>query len=482
MLKLIKNISIYSFGNILLTGISFILLPLYTRVLSPSDYGQLELLYLVAGVLVIFFGFNISSGYDRIYFTDKNINSRRTLFMTSQAFNIFCSAVGVLIIFINVDYFSKLVLNFEQGNYFLKLITIATVVDVLCQIPMNNLRVRNKAWPYVQVSIVTLVSTVSLTIYFIAFIDLGVVGVLYAKILGSLISLIYLYYLTWSEFHFQLSNGMLLSMLSFSIFLIPSNLSSLILNMSNRFFLSEYQSFEDVGLFSLGVKIAAVIPILITEPVKKAFIPYIFDLADQPHKCTALLSDMIRLFFTGISIFVLIISIFANDLVYLMASDSFQGSSSVVFIMSFSNLLLGTAAIVVLAIHITKKTWIVTLIWVFSSLLNIVLNILLIPAYGKMGAAFATLLSILFILIFYIIASKKVFPLTIPYRSMLKVGFLLISFNYMGRYITFDIWTNIFLKTCFVLMYITIVIYFTRIIKKEEIKLMKNYLNVKFFK
>lgn len=482
MQKLIKNISIYSLGNILLTAVSFILLPLYTRVLSPSDYGQLELLYLVAGVLVIFFGFNISSGYNRFYFTDKNINSRRTLFMTSQAFNIFCSAVGVLIIFINVDYFSKLILNIEQGNYLLKLITIATVTDVLAQVPISNLRNRDKAWSYIQVSILTLVFTIFFTIYFIVFIDLGVVGVLYGKILGSLISLIYLYYLTWSEFHCQLSKRMLLGMLSFSIFLVPSNLSSLVLNMSNRFFLSEYQSLEDVGLFSLGVKIAGVIPILITEPVKKAFIPYIFDLSDQLNKCKSLLSDFIRLFFAGVSIFVLIFSIFANDLVYLMASDSYLGSSSVVFIMSFSNLLIGTAAIVVLAIHITKKTWIVTLIWLLSSLLNIALNILLIPIYSKMGAAYATLLSILFILVFYIIAAKKVFPLIIPYRSMFKVAFLLISFNYLGEYITFNIWTNVFLKTCFVLLYVIILFYFTGIIKKEEVKQMKNYLKTNFFK
>ena len=165
-----------------------------------------------------------------------------------------------------------------------------------------------------------------------------------------------------------------------------------------------------------------------------------------------------------------------------MASDSFQGSSSVVFILSFSNLLLGTAAIVVLAIHITKKTWVVTLIWLFSSLLNIVLNILLIPTYGKMGAAYATLLSILFILIFYIIAAQKLFPLIIPYKSMLKVVFLLISFNYLGEYIAFDIWINIFLKTCFVLLYVATILYFTRIIKKEEIKQLKNYLKVKLFK
>ena len=99
-----------------------------------------------------------------------------------------------------------------------------------------------------------------------------------------------------------------------------------------------------------------------------------------------------------------------------------------------------------------------------------------------MGAAYATLLSILFILVFYIIAAKKVFPLIIPYRSMFKVAFLLISFNYLGEYITFNIWTNIFLKTCFVLLYVIILFYYTGIIKKEEIKQMKNYLKVNFFK
>ena len=478
MIKIIKNISIYSLGNILLTGISFILLPLYTRILSPSDYGQLELLYLIAGILVLLFGFNVSIGYGRIYFNDKNIKSRRTLFMTGQAFILICSAIFILILFNNINYFSRIIFDSDIGNYFLKLITIATVIDVLTQIPINNLRVRKKAWSYIQVSILTLVVTVLFTIYFIAFIDLGVVGVLYGKILGSLISLIYLYYLTWNEFHFRLSNGMLLSMLSFSIFLIPSNFSSLVLNMSNRFFLSEYQTFEDVGLFSLGVKIAAVIPMLITEPIKNAFSPYIFEIADQPNKCKELLSDFIRLFFAGVSIFVLIVSIFASDLVSIMASDSFQGSSSVVFVMSFSNLLLGTAAIVVLAIHITRKTWIVSIIWIFSSLLNITLNILLIPIYSKMGAAYATLLSILFFLIFYIISAKKVFPIIIPYRSMLKVVFLLISFNYLSGYISFDILTNIFFKICILLLYIMIMLNFTRIIKKDEIKLIKKYLNI----
>lgn len=468
MPNLLKNISIYSLGSILSTGVSFFLLPLYTRVLSPADYGQLELVYLVAATLAIFYGLKVELGYNRIYFLDKKTDSRKTLFMTGQAFNLLCSGLFILILFTNIEFFSGLILNFEQGAFFLKLISLATVLEVLTHIPHNNLRLRHKALSFIKVSIIKLIITVGFTIYFIVVLDLGVAGVLYGKIAGTLVALTYLYYLTWNEFHFQLSTSMLWPMLGFSVFLIPSNLSSLVLNMSNRFFLSEYQNLDDVGLFSLGAKIAAVIPLLITEPVKKAFTPHIFELADEPDKCKKVLSDFIRLFFAGLSVFVLAISVFATDLIAIMASKSFQGSSNVVFILAFSKLLLGLAALIVLAIHITRKTWIVTIIWVASSFVNVALNIWLIPEYGRMGAAYATMLSILFILIMYIIAAHKVFPLVIPYFSLIKVLAVLVLFNYLGTLVQFGLITNILLKVVLTVSYAFIILVFTGVITNEE--------------
>lgn len=482
MLTIIKNVSVYSFGNILSTGIAFFLLPLYTRVLTPSDYGQLELIYLIASILVVFFGLNISLGYSRVYFIQKDIISRKKLFMSAQAFVLLCSIICCVVMYIYIGNISRPFLSFDQRNNFLKLITLATVMEVLGHVPANNLRVRNEAWPYVKASLLSLIVTVSFTVYFVVIIDMGVAGILYGRLIGAFLSLLYLHYLVRGEFVLRLSFKMILSMLSFSIFLIPSNLSSLVLNMSNRFFLSEYQNLEEVGLFSLGVKIAAVIPLLITEPVKKAFSPYIFDLADDPQKCTRVLSDFVRLFFAGISIFVLVISVFATDLVAIMAPESYQGSSSSVFVLSFSNLILGTAAIVVLAIHITKKTWIVTLIWVFSSVLNIFLNVLLIPGYGKMGAAYATLISIIFILIAYIIAARKVFPLIIPYQSILKVCFLLVVFYLIGQLIAFGILINICLKSCLVMSYLLTILYVTDIVRNDEISRLRSYLRFKLLK
>lgn len=476
MIKIIKNISVYSLGSILSTGLSFFLLPLYTRILSPADYGQLELIYLVAAILSILYGFKIETGYNRFYFLDKNTSNRKTLFMTGQLFNLLCSGIFTLILFANIDFFSNLILDFPQGAFFLKLISIATILEVLTYIPHSNLRLQFKAWAYVKVSILNLLINAISTIFFLVFMDYGVAGVLYGKIIGLIATLFYLYYLNWTEFHFRFAPSMLLPMFGFSIFLIPSNLSSLILNMSNRFFLSEYQNLDDVGLFSLGAKIASIIPMLIIEPVKNAFSPYVFDLSNNPDKCKAVLSDFIRLFLAGLSVFVLAISIFASDLIAIIASKSFQGSSKVVFILSFSNLLLGLAALVVLAIHITRKTWIVTLIWIGSSVLNIALNLWLIPVYGRMGAAYATMFSILFILVMYIIAAQRVFPFKVPYLSILKIALFLFLFNYISSWINFGLLYNVLLKTALIGLYLLFMITFTGVIHKNELLKLKTFI------
>ncbi len=468
MLKLFKDISVYTIGSILTTSVSFLLLPIYTRVLQPADYGQLELVYLVAAILSILYGLKVELGYTRIYFLKDDKEFRKTLFFTGQGFNFLCSIIFIALIFSNIDRVSGLILNFENGSYFLKLICISTMIEVLTYIPYNNLRLRFKSVQYVGVSLLNLLATVSSTIIFVVLLRYGVAGVLYGKIIGSSVMLLHLYFLTWNEFHLRFSLKQLWPMLAFSVFLIPSNLSSLILNMSNRYFLSEYQNLSDVGLFSLGAKIAAVIPLLITEPVKKAFSPYIFNLSNEPDKCKSVLSDFIRYFFLGLSFFVLAISVFANDLIYIMADKSYHGSGNIVFVLGISNLLLGLASIIVLAIHITRKTWIITLTWVISSIANIFLNIWLIPLYGRIGAAYATMFSVGFILILYIVAAIKTFPFKLPYFSFIKVFILLILFNQIALSINYSLILSITIKLGLLLVYLVILYFLPGIISAQD--------------
>jgi O-antigen/teichoic acid export membrane protein len=474
MAGLAKNISTYTLGNILNKGVQFLLLPLYTHILLPSDFGKLELTYLVGAILAILYGLLVETGYSRIYFDLKDVKERKRLFGTGQFFNFICA-----IFFISITYtFSKEIANlffdFAEGEVLLKLVSISAAVKIFTAIPMNNLRNRQKAKTYISVNFLALVINVSLTIYFLVVLKTGIEGILYAQITGALIELIVLYFILHSEISFQISGSLLKTMLSFSVFLILPNMSSLVIAMSNRYFLQEYQNLEEVGLFSLGYKVASIIPFLITEPVKKAFGPHIFSFVDDPEKCKTQLTRFTRYFVAILSFTVLIISIFSFELISIMSNQSFHSSYSIVFVLTLSYMLMGLAGIVVLGIQITKKTWIITAIWPFAAVLNVSLNIWLIPLYGKEGATYATVLSSMFILTSYFMAVYKLYYVKFEYIKYLMILLLTAFIYYVSTYLTgLNFFLIIAIKITMVIFYIMLILklnYFS----KEEIIFGKN--------
>jgi O-antigen/teichoic acid export membrane protein len=472
MFKLFKNISIYSLGNILSAFASFLLLPVYTRILTPGDYGVLELLNLFAAILGIFLGLIVSSGYGRIYFDTKNFNHRKSLFATGQIFTFICAIFFSAIIFTNANWFSHTILNANVEKLPIFLITLSTTFYVLLKIPLANLQIRQLPKQYIVVNLIGFLFTVSITILFVVIYRFGVLGVLYGQLIGNILQFIFLSIYSRREYKISFSIAQLAQMLSFSVFLIPANLSALILHMSNRWFLQEYQTIDDVGLFSLGAKFASIIPMLFTEPVKQAFSPYLYEQIDNPEKLKKSLSDFSRIFLIGLSIVVLGISMMTRETIMIIADKSFYGSQNVTFILSISFLFLGLSGIIVQGIQVVKKTWIITIIWIFSAAINILLNFWLVPLYGRMGAAIATLISVIIICSGYFIAVAKVFPVKFHYSTFAIVISLTFVFNFASSFINNGIIVSILLKLLLLGGYIGSIFLF-KIINKEEIFFLK---------
>lgn len=472
MFKLFKNISIYSLGNILSAFVSFLLLPVYTRLLTPGDYGVLELLNLLAAILGMVIGLLVSNGYCRIYFDTNDTNFRKKLFSTGQIFTLFCAVIFTAIIFTNADWFSQTILSDNVGRLPIILISVSTIFFVMIKIPLANLQIRQLPKQYIAVNLFGFLLTVTGTIVFVVFYRLGVLGVLYGQLIGNVLQFIFLSIYSRKEYKIGLSLEQLGKMLSFSVFLIPANLSALILNMSNRWFLQEYQTIGDVGLYSLGAKFASIIPMLFIEPVKQAFSPYLYEQIDNPEKLKKTLSNFSRLFFIGLSIVVLGISLLSREAIMIIADKSFYGSQNVTFILSVSFLFLGMAGIIVQGIQVVKKTWIITIIWISSSLVNVSLNFWLVPLYGRIGAATATLISVIFICILYFIAVAKIYPVKFNYSIFAIVLILTVIVNYIGSLINTGIVLSILLKFLLMGAYIGSLFLF-KIIKNEEILFFK---------
>lgn len=472
MFKLLKNISIYSLGSILSAGVSFLLLPVYTRLLSPGDYGVLDLLNLLSAVLGILFGLIISSGYSRIYFDLKDEDSRKKLYATSQIFTLVFALLFTTLIFKNVDWLSGSVFNGNVKRLHIFLITVSTIFVVMIKVPMVNLQIRQLPKQYIVVSLIGFILTVIFTIVFVVYYRMGVLGVLYGLLIGNILKFVFLSIYTRKEYKVGFSLAQLGLMLSFSVFLIPANLSSLILNLSNRWFLQEYQSIGAVGLYSLGAKFASIIPLLFTEPVKQAFAPFLYEQIDRPETLKKSLSDFSRLFFIGLSTVVLTVSMFSREVILIIADKSYYGSQNVTFVLSVSFLFLGLSGIIVQGIQVVRKTWIISIIWVFASIINIGLNFWLVPLYGRMGAAYATLISVIIICICYFIAVAKIYPVKFNYKSFIKILVLTIIFNYGSSLVNSSVLVSFFIKLLLLVGYIAL-LFLLKIIRKEEIVFFK---------
>lgn len=460
--------SIYGFGGIITKAISFLLLPIYTRVLLPSDYGTLELVYMVGNLIAILYGFMISSGYIREYYVCKDEHEKQVLLNSTFWFTFFNTIVFLILIFVFARELSQLLFKFDNNKLFLKLILISSAINAHSIIFYNLLMVREKSREYITIQIISLLLTIGLTIIFIVFLRWSVKGVLIALVIGRSVEFIIISILFLRVSIKEISFSAIKEMLKYSIPLIPLQLAAFILNLSDRIFLQNYQNLNEVGLYSLGYKFASLIPLFAIVPLK-AYGPYIFSLIDNTQECKKTIADFSRYYVAGILILTLVVSMFSRELIMVMAEKSYYSSWTVIYLLSLSYVFYGTSNVISIGIDVVKRTWLKAIFWITAAIVNIGLNFLLIPSYGIIGASIATSISFLLVIIMYFIALKHVYPIEFQYSKFILITIFTSVIYIISVYINYTIVTTIVFKLILLIIYLT-VLYFSGYFSKTELQ------------
>jgi len=420
MKKLFKHMSIYGLGGIMTKAINFFLLPIYTRILVPADYGTLELVYMVGSIIAILYGFMISSGYVREYYVNKDEEHRQILLSSTFWFAFVSTMIALLLTFFFASELSQLLFKFQHGDLFLKLIAISMAIHAHSMIFYNLLMVQEKSKKYISIQIFTLLSTIGLTIYFIVFLGWSVKGVLIAQVIGRSIEFLILSTLLIRVSIKQISLSAIKEMLKYSVPLIPLQLAAFVLNLSDRFFLQNYQNLNEVGLYSMGYRFASLVPLLAIVPLR-AYGPYIFSLTDDTKKCKKTIADFTRYYVAYVLTITLVISMFSREVIMIMIDKNYYSGWTVVYLLCLSYAFYGISNVLSVGIDITKKTWLKAFSWIMAALVNIGLNFLLVPSYGMIGASVATSISFLLVIVLYLIALKYIYPIELQYAKFIII-------------------------------------------------------------
>jgi O-antigen/teichoic acid export membrane protein len=292
----------------------------------------------------------------------------------------------------------------------------AAAVGIWAQMNYEQLtslfRVEERSVAFVLASLANILITVGATVVLVVVLDKGPLGVLVGNFTGTLCVYFALVAYRREQLGLQFDRGLLRAMNRFGWPLVPSALALWVTNFSDRFFLVKLADAREVGLYSIGVRIASAVVLLLTafRMAWPAFAYSIEDDAEARRTYGFVLTYLIAV----VSWLSLTLGLLAPWLVQLLTTPRFYDGQRVVAPLAFAGA--AQAGYVVVAIGIgrvrrTQFNWVVT---GAAAALNVALNLILIPPYGMMGAAVATVAA--YSLMFVLMAAYAQRIYTTPYQ------------------------------------------------------------------
>lgn len=430
--KLSKHYAIYALGGILSKAIGFIMIPIYTRFISPAEYGIVGILNLVVWIVSLIVGMNIVAGVMRFYYLYKNDRERNSVVSTSIFFVILVSLPIVL----SLIYFSNTLAQvfFKNINYslYFKIIFAALFFEMLLPIPFACLRIKNKSFSFLQFSLLRFFIGLSLNIVLIVFLKWGILGIFYSQLVTALIMSPILLYITFKEFGFAISLEPIKKILSYSLPLIPAGLAMIVLNLGDRYILKQFVSLEQVGFYTLGYKIVMVLGFLVGTPFRYVWQPYRFSIAENKN-APGIYSKVFTYFTLFIGFIGLSLAVLAKDIVKIIATPTYFGAARVIPVVTLGYIFYQLYYLLNIGIFLKKKTKWVPFIVSAAAGLNVVMNLLLIPKVGIMAAAYSTLASFTFLAVAGYFVSQRFYKISYEFTRVVKIIFVGIGLYFVSQ-------------------------------------------------
>lgn len=459
MPNFIKNTIFYSIGEILPRVISFFLLPVYTRYLSPADYGISSYTHTFVLFLFVLGAFALNSYVLRYYFIHEDEEDRRILIGTVQLAILFMNCVILALAFLFmpliIDHYD---IQVPWDPYF-RLAFIINFLDCLSIIPMVIYRVRQEAFKFVCLGLVRTILTVLVTIYLVVYLQRGLIGIFQAQLYVLLpYSLVYLYimqkYGRWRFNWDYFKEG-----LRYSAPLIPGSICYLLLSVSDRIILERNVEMGELGIYNVACQLSLVLNIVINSGYKaiepELFLRYGKDgFYDFIHKTQSV-------FFCAIYLTAIILCLYSQEVFILLTSEAFHEGYLLVPALVIGVIMTGQNVIYGGILQGERRTKLQGTATIIGALVSIVINLTLIPFFGTYAAAAASAIS------FFVMNVLLFCAMTFPGKTMWRETLLVILIpliSYMFFFTMADISVlNIFLKTMIVILYAILCIKLLRI-------------------
>ena len=410
--RLARHSAVYGLGGIVSRVLAVLLLPLYTSYLTPADYGRVETLIALSAVIVTFVRGAISTAFFRFWFDGPDEAYRRRVLRTSFWFTLgaatACLALGVLL----SRPLARLLFE-DPGDA--TLVALA-FVGLWAQMNYEQLtavfRVEERSTAFLLATLANVLITIGATVALVVGLGLRAEGVIVGSFIGTLS--VYVVLLAWRREQLGLGfdRDLLVRMHRFGLPLVPSAFALWALTFSDRFLLVELADEAEVGLYSIGVRVASGLVLVLTA-FRMAWPAFAYSITDDD-EARRVYPYVLTYLLVLLSWLALALGVLAPWIVELLTTPAYQAAEDVVAPLAFGGVAFAGYTVLAIGVGRARRTGLNWTVTGLAAVVNVLLNLVLIPRHGMLGAAASGAVAFAVMFGGMALRAQRVFP--VPYQ------------------------------------------------------------------
>jgi len=385
--ELSKNLAVYGAGDVAIQIVSFLLVPLYVRFLSPADYGVLGLLGGVEAAAKLFFRWGLDGAFMRFWYDCDDVPARQRLASTIFFFLLALNALLLILSVAAAPLVSPRMLGAPGYTLALQLVLLNTFAIGFTFIPFHVMRIEQRTRAFSALTFSRSVATLVLRIVLVVGLRYGIWGVVVADVVVT--AGVMLWMVRWFAPLIRpvFSTGLLRESLAFGLPRLPHAIAQQVMAVGDRFILSGFGTLSDIGVYSMSVSFG-LIPKLFLSAFENAWAPFYYATSREPDgvktfgAVTTYVFAVLVLLTTGLAAI-------GRDLLALVVGPAYAAGGPVIGWTAVGVLLQGVYLLTSIGLNITKHTRYYPVSTIAGAACNVGLNLFLIPRHGIVGAAWA---------------------------------------------------------------------------------------------
>lgn len=404
--RFLRDGAVYFIPTALTAGVGFVMLPLYTRLLNPGDFGSLDLLVLFSSIVRLTLPLEVTQAV-ALFRSDATPEDRDVL--TASAWRFTCAVyLGFVVVTGAASVpLSRLVMGRDGlvAEFMVGIVYIA--LGGIFYFQQSQLRFEMRARASALVSIAQTLAQLVGAAALAWGLDLGLLGFVGGMTVGMASGVVIATVLLRPSLMGSFSRAQLGRLLRFSLPLVPSGVAVFVTGSIGRYGLNAWQGLDEVGIYALAFRVSGVL-LLITGTAQAALTPLVYARHGEPVARTEV-ATLLRYFATAMALVVVVFAMLAPELLDVVGTDAYVRSAALVGLLA-PGVVMAQLYVFFPGPFVARRTGLVLAINAFGACLAASLVVVLVPSHGAAGAAWAALISSGATLLAYIVVSQRLWP------------------------------------------------------------------------